>query len=85
VLLSDVLLRVLCRTDDLYHELSATHSGPPARDEIGVKYFVAPNLSLDLEAGIQHMSNGGMANRNLGVNAFGAQVRLTYYFPTREW
>jgi hypothetical protein len=50
--------------------------------EIGVKYFVAPNLSLDFEAGIQHMSNGGMANRNLGVNAFGGQVGLTYYFPT---
>jgi Lipid A 3-O-deacylase (PagL) len=49
--------------------------------EIGLKYFVAPNISLDVEAGIQHISNGGMADRNLGVNAFGGQVGFTYYFP----
>jgi hypothetical protein len=49
--------------------------------EIGLKYFVAPNMSLDIECGIQHISNGGLANRNLGVNAFGAQIGVTYYLP----
>jgi Lipid A 3-O-deacylase (PagL) len=49
--------------------------------EIGVHYFVAPNMSLDVEGGLQHISNGGTAGRNLGVNAFGAAVGFTYYFP----
>jgi hypothetical protein len=42
---------------------------------------VAPNLSLDVEGGIQHLSNGGLARRNYGINAVGAAVGLTYYFP----
>jgi Lipid A 3-O-deacylase (PagL) len=49
--------------------------------EIGFRYFVTPNLSLDLEGGLQHISNANMADRNFGVNAFGAQVGFTYYFP----
>jgi hypothetical protein len=49
--------------------------------ELGLKWFVAPNLSLDVEGGIQHLSNGGLARRNYGINAVGAAVGLTYYFP----
>jgi hypothetical protein len=49
--------------------------------EVGVHCFVAPNLSLDVEGGIQHISNGNTAGRNLGVNAFGGAVGFTYYFP----
>lgn len=49
--------------------------------EVGVKCFLAPNLSLDLEGGLQHISNGNLAGRNQGVNAFGGQVGFTYYFP----
>jgi Lipid A 3-O-deacylase (PagL) len=54
------------------------------RAEVGVKYFVAPNVSVDVEGGLQHISNGGMSSRNAGVNAFGATVGLTYYFPRGE-
>lgn len=50
--------------------------------ELGLKYFVAPNMSLDVEGGLQHLSNGGLARRNLGVNALGATVGFTYYLPT---
>jgi Lipid A 3-O-deacylase (PagL) len=49
--------------------------------EWGVRCFVAPNLSLDVEGGLQHISNGGLASRNYGMNAFGAAVGLTYSFP----
>jgi hypothetical protein len=52
--------------------------------ELGLKYFVAPNMSLDVEGGLQHLSNGGLAHRNLGVNALGATVGLTYYFPNGQ-
>jgi hypothetical protein len=49
--------------------------------EVGLKYFVAPNVSLDLEVGFQHISNANSSDRNFGVNAIGAQVGFTYYFP----
>jgi hypothetical protein len=48
--------------------------------EVGLKWFVAPNLSLDFEGGIQHLSNGGLARRNYGMNAVGGAIGLTYYF-----
>jgi hypothetical protein len=49
--------------------------------EVGAKFFVAPNLSLDVEGGLQHISNARLASRNLGVNAFGGSIGFTYYFP----
>lgn len=49
--------------------------------QVGVRYMIAPNLSLDVEGGVQHISNAGMANRNAGVNALGGSVGFTYYFP----
>jgi hypothetical protein len=50
--------------------------------EVGAKYLVSENWSLDLEGGITHISNSGTAGRNLGVNAFGIALGLTYYFPS---
>ena len=51
------------------------------RLEVGAKWLVTPGLSLDIEGGLQHLSNGGMARRNYGVNTMGVTVGLTYYFP----
>jgi hypothetical protein len=48
---------------------------------VGVRYFVAQNLSLDVEGGYQHISSFGLADRDRGVNAWGGRVGLTYYFP----
>jgi len=71
--------------NDAYHDLTQRAIGQDfefhLHYEIGFRYFVTPNLSLDLEGGIQHISNANMADRNFGVNAFGAQVGFTYYFP----
>ena len=49
--------------------------------ELGLRCFVTPSLSLDIEGGLQHISNAGSADRNSGINAFGGSVGLTYYFP----
>ena len=49
--------------------------------ELGLKYFVAPNLSLDIEGGLQHISNGKLGERNYGVNCYGGVVGFTYYLP----
>ncbi len=48
--------------------------------QVGLRLFIRPHLSLDVEAGYLHISNGNMADRNLGVNAFGGSFGLTYYF-----
>jgi lipid A 3-O-deacylase len=49
--------------------------------QVGLKWYIAPNLSLDVEGGFQHISNAGLASRNAGVNAFGGSLGFTYYFP----
>ena len=50
--------------------------------EIGLRYFISDNWSLDIEGGYQHISNANMASRNAGVNALGGQVGFTYHFPS---
>jgi hypothetical protein len=47
----------------------------------GVHYFVNQNLSVDVEGGFTHISNADLASRNLGINAVGASLGLTFYFP----
>jgi hypothetical protein len=49
--------------------------------EVGLRWLVAPNLSVDIEGGLQHISNACLAPRNAGVNAVGGSVGFTYYFP----
>ncbi|MSR54111.1 MAG: hypothetical protein EXS09_12590 [Gemmataceae bacterium] len=49
--------------------------------QCGVRFFVTSEMSIDVEAGFQHISNAYQSSRNLGVNAFGAQVGITYHFP----
>jgi Lipid A 3-O-deacylase (PagL) len=51
-----------------------------SHDHVRLRELV-PNASLDVEGGVQHISNGGLAGRNLGVNAFGGALGFTYYFP----
>jgi lipid A 3-O-deacylase len=52
------------------------------RAEMGVRCFISDNWSLDVECGFQHISNANMAERNFGVNALGAQIGFTYFFPS---
>ena len=56
-----------------------------AHAQIGLRYFISDNWSLDIEGGYQHISNAGMASRNAGVNAgLGGQRGVTYHFPGRH-
>lgn len=70
--------------NDAYHDQSQRALGHffefTEHAEVGLKWMVAPDLSLDVALAAQHISNAGLANRNLGVNAFGGQIGLTYYF-----
>jgi lipid A 3-O-deacylase len=53
-----------------------------AHAEIGARYFVSENWSLDIEGGMTHISNSSTAGRNYGINAYGGSIGFTYYFPT---
>lgn len=50
--------------------------------QIGCRYFISDNWSLDIEGGLQNINNLNLASRNAGVNAIGAQIGFTYHFPT---
>jgi lipid A 3-O-deacylase len=52
------------------------------RAEVGARFFLTDNWSFDIEGGYQHISNARMAERNYGVNALGAQIGFTYFFPS---
>jgi len=71
--------------NDAYHDRCQRAIGEAVEfylhAEVGLKCMIAPNLSLDIEGGLQHISNGGLASRNYGVNALGGSIGLTYYFP----
>jgi opacity protein-like surface antigen len=46
----------------------------------GTRYFFKPNWSVNLECRYQHISNADMSPRNLGVNAIGPMLSLSYFF-----
>ena len=46
----------------------------------GVRYFVKPNLSIDLECLYQHLSNAKLSSTDIGINAVGPVLGISYYF-----
>ncbi len=47
---------------------------------IGLHYLIRPNWSINAEAMYHHISNAGLASRNVGINSFGGLLGLTYFF-----
>ncbi len=47
---------------------------------IGFHYFIQPRCSLNAEYRLQHISNADMWNRNIGVNASGPAVGVSFFF-----
>jgi hypothetical protein len=50
------------------------------RIEAGARVMLTECVSLDVEAGVQHISNACLAKRNAGVNNTGITVGFTYFF-----
>jgi len=48
---------------------------------VGCHYFINDHFSVDAEGGFTHISNADLASRNLGINAVGGSMGITYYFP----
>ena len=53
------------------------------RVSVGLRLSVARNWSIDLEGMYNHISNGGLSERNDGVNAGGVLIGVTYFFDKR--
>lgn len=47
---------------------------------VGVRYFITPRCSVNGEYRLHHISNAGLAEHNLGINAQGAVVSVSWYF-----
>ena len=48
--------------------------------QAGLRYFVTHNMSVDVEAGYEAISNLGQSPDG-GITALGASLGVTYYFP----
>lgn len=46
----------------------------------GTRVFLTEHWALDLEGRYQHVSNANMGRRNLGINAAGPMLGLSYFF-----
>jgi lipid A 3-O-deacylase len=46
----------------------------------GLRYFFRRDMCLDLEFRYQHISNANTGGRNLGINAAGPMLGLSYFF-----
>jgi len=46
----------------------------------GVHYFVRENLSINVGCHFQHLSNAKLAPNDIGVNAFGPELGVSYFF-----
>jgi hypothetical protein len=64
----------------VYQELIGQSCEFLLRAELGLRFMVTERISLDVEGGLQHISNAGMARRNGGINNLGFAVGLTYSF-----
>jgi hypothetical protein len=47
---------------------------------LGARYFLNEHTSINAEYRFQHISNAGMDEHNLGINAQGATVSVSWYF-----
>jgi lipid A 3-O-deacylase len=47
---------------------------------VGTRCFVAENWAVNLECRFQHLSNATLAKHDLGVNAIGPMIGVSYFF-----
>lgn len=47
---------------------------------VGLRWLLGKGWSLDVEGIYHHISNAGLGDRNVGVNAFGGFIGVTWFF-----
>ena len=71
--------------NDIYKDRSQSIIGQSIeftpQASLGLHYLINHNWSVELEAMYHHISNAGLENgRNVGVNALGGLLGVTYRF-----
>jgi hypothetical protein len=70
--------------NDAYQDMSQNEIGQAVeftpQASIGLRYFIARNWTLDVEATFQHISNAYFDERNESTNAVGGLLGVTYFF-----
>jgi hypothetical protein len=70
--------------NDAYQDMSQTEIGQAVeftpQASIGVRYFIARNWTLDVEAMFHHISNAYFDERNDSINSVGGFLGVTYFF-----
>ena len=46
----------------------------------GLRYFIKPSVSLNAEFRFQHLSNANTGDRNIGINAIGPGLGISWFF-----
>jgi opacity protein-like surface antigen len=46
----------------------------------GLRYFIKPKMSLNAEFRFQHLSNANTGDRNIGINAIGPALGISWFF-----
>jgi opacity protein-like surface antigen len=46
----------------------------------GLRYFARPKLSINVEIRYQHLSNANTGDRNIGINAVGPALGVSWFF-----
>jgi opacity protein-like surface antigen len=47
---------------------------------VGMRYFIAPRWSVNLEYQFQHISNANLGKSNIGINSQGPILGISYFF-----
>lgn len=68
------------KTPPYYQALIGRQQEFLLRAELGARVMFTEFLSLDAEAGFQHISNAGLGKHNGGVNNLGFSLGFTYFF-----
>jgi hypothetical protein len=70
--------------NDSYHDMRYRMFGQAqeflVQVQLGVRFAFTPDLTLDAEIGLQHISNASFAERNGGANVIGGSLGFTYLF-----
>jgi opacity protein-like surface antigen len=65
---------------DLEHEFDGQNFNFNLQLAAGARYFIAEHWSLNLEYRYQHISNANMSDHNVGINAQGPILGISYFF-----
>ncbi len=69
---------------DAYHDQAQQALGSKfefyLQGSVGVRFRLSSRYSLDVESSYRHLSNAGLAERNLGTNGIGGLLGLSYTF-----